>query len=206
MSLFKSKDERRLEREMEIRKGIARIKKQIRTLEKDEKDFLRKAKRAKQLGDRTQLSFIRSNLKRTAYNRRMMERQLLNIETFNQLKDQAEAQAEFARSLDTVSRSIGEAYGSVNIAEIHKNCEKAIGQYDSMQQMMEMFMEQSSESMQGLGEGAQADELVSDEEIDKLIDEQIVTEETKAVEGTLEKKTEEILSRLSELDKEQNKD
>jgi hypothetical protein len=71
-----------------------------------------------------------------------------------------------------------------------------------MQQMMEMFMEQSSESMQNL-EGAQADDLVSDEEIDKLIDEQIVTEEEKAVEGTLEKKTEDILSRL---DKELNKD
>lgn len=202
MSLFKSRDERRLEREMDIRKGLARIKKQIRTLEKDEKDFLKKAKRAKQLGDKTQVQFIRSNLKRTAYNRRMMERQLLNIETFNQLKDQAEAQADFARALDTVSRSIGEAYGSVNIVEIHKNCEKAVGQYESMQQMMEMFMEQSSESMQNL-EGAQADDLVSDEEIDKLIDEQIVTEEEKTVEGTLEKKTEDILSRL---DKELNKD
>ena len=40
MGLFKSSDERRLEREMEIRKGLARIKKQIRVQERDEKEFI----------------------------------------------------------------------------------------------------------------------------------------------------------------------
>lgn len=195
MSLFKSREERRLERELEIKRGVQKMRKHVRSLEKDEKDLLRKAKRAKQLGDGTQLSFIKANLKRTAANRRLMERQILNIETFNQLKDQAEAQADFARSLQTVSQSIGEAYGSVNIVEIQKNCEKAIGQYESMQSMMEMFMESSTESMANL-EGSTNDELVSDDEIDKLIDAQIVSEEGKAVEGSLEEKTKDILSRL----------
>jgi hypothetical protein len=195
MSLFKSREERRLERELEIKRGVQKMRKHVRSLEKDEKDLLKKAKRAKQLGDGTQLNFIKANLKRTAANRRLMERQILNIETFNQLKDQAEAQADFARSLQTVSESIGEAYGSVNIVEIQKNCEKAIGKYESMQQMMEMFMESSTESMANL-EGATSDDVVSDEEIEKLIDEQIVSEEGKAVEGSLEEKTKDILSRL----------
>jgi len=195
MSLFKSREERRIERELEIKRGIQKMRGQIRKLEKDEKGFLAKAKRAKQLGDTTQLNFIKANLKRTATNRRLMERQILNIETFNQLKDQAEAQADFARSLQTVAQSVGEAYGSVNILEIQKNCEKAIGQYESMQQMMEMFMEQSTESMANL-ENAQADDVVTDDEIDKLIDAQIVSEEGKAVEGSLEEKTKDILSRL----------
>src|SRR5271166_6587427 len=110
MSLFKSKEERRLERELEMKRGVQRMNKQVRKLEKDEKDFLKKAKRAKQLGDSTQLNFVKANLKRTAANRRLMERQILNLETFNQLKDQAEAQADFARSLQTVSEAIGEAY------------------------------------------------------------------------------------------------
>jgi len=195
MSLFKSREERRLERELEIKRGVQRMNKQIRKLEKDEKDFLKKAKRAKQLGDATQLKFLKANLKRTAANRRMMERQILNIETFNQLKDQAEAQADFARSLLIVSQAIGEANSSVNIVEIQKNCEKAIGQYESMQQMMEMFMESSTESMANL-EGSTSDDIVSDEEIEKLIDAQIVSEEGKAVEGSLEEKTKDILSRL----------
>jgi hypothetical protein len=195
MSLFKSREDRRIERELEIKRGVQRMNKQIRKLEKDEKDFLKKAKRAKQLGDGTQLKFLKANLKRTAANRRLMERQILNIETFNQLKDQAEAQADFARSLQNVSEAIGEAYGSVNIIEIQKNCEKAIGQYESMQSTMEMFMESSTESMANL-DGATSDDIVSDDEIDKLIDAQIVSEEGQAIEGSLEEKTKDILSRL----------
>jgi len=180
MGLFKSSEERRLEREMEIRKGLSRIKKQIRGFEREEVDFIKKATRAKQLGDMTQLRVIKANLKRTAYTRRMMERQLLNLEVFKQLKGQAEAQADFARALETVSEAIAESYGSVNLAEIHKNCERAITQSESMQQMMEMMMEQTGESMSNM-EGAQSDELVSDAEIDRMIDEAVVTAETDEV-------------------------
>ncbi|RMG14091.1 MAG: hypothetical protein D6731_10835 [Planctomycetota bacterium] len=176
MGLFKSSEERRMEREMEIRKGLSRIKKQIRSFEREEKEFIKKAKRARQLGDKTQLAVIKANLKRTAYTRRLMERQLLNLEVFKQLKGQAEAQAEFARSLEVVSEAIAESYGSVNLAQVHANCERAIAQSESMQNMMELMMEQTSESMAHM-EGAQADDLVSDEEIERMIDEEIVAEE-----------------------------
>jgi hypothetical protein len=180
MGLFKSEDDRRLERDMKIRKGLKRVQRQIRQLEKDEKGFIAKAKRAKQLGDKTQLSFLKGNLKRTAVTRRLMERQLLNMETFNQLKGQAEAQAEFAKSLGLVGRAISDAYGSVDLVQIQKDCEKAVGQYDSMQQMMDMFMESQADSMMDL-EGAQDDELVSDKEIDRLLDDEIVAEERQEI-------------------------
>ncbi len=49
MGLFKSSDERRMEREMEIRKGLSRIKKQIRSMGREEQDFIKKAKRARKL-------------------------------------------------------------------------------------------------------------------------------------------------------------
>jgi hypothetical protein len=191
MSLFKSSDERRMEREMEIRKGLARIKKQIRQQEKEEKEFIKKAKRAKQLGDGTQLKVIKSNLKRTAFTRRMMERQLLNLEVFKQLKDQAEAQADFARALETVSEAVAESYGSVNLAQVHKNCERAIQQSESMQQTMELLVDQTNDSVSNM-EGSQSDELVTDEEIDKLIDEAVVAEESEEIE-------EKVSSRLDEL-------
>ena len=200
MGLFKSAEERKLEREMEIRRGISNAKRHIRQLEKDEKDLIKKAKRAKQLGDKFQLNFIKSNLKRTAFQRRMMERQILNIETFNQLKDQAEAHANFAGSLQTVSTAISEAYGSVNLAEIQKNCEAAIMKAENMQQAMEMMLEQSTDSMMNM-ESMNADELVSDQEIDKLIEEEVVQEEAKA----FEEMDKEIDEGLDEIERELGK-
>ncbi|MGE0707146.1 MAG: hypothetical protein AB7N76_16975 [Planctomycetota bacterium] len=195
MGLFKSSDERRMERDMEIRKGLSRIKKQIRSFEKEELDFIKKAKRARQLGDDTMLNVIKANLKRTAYTRRMMERQLLNLEVFKQLKGQAEAQADFARSLETVSEAIAESYGSVNLAQVHKNCEKAIAQSESMQSMMEMMMEQTNDSMANM-EGAQSDELVTDAEIDRMIDEEIVAEETESVDEKVDSRLESLRERF----------
>ena len=114
----------------------------------------------------------------------MMERQLLNLEVFKQLKDQAETQTDFARALETVAESIAESYGSVDLAQVHKNCERAISQSESMQQMMELMMEQTNESMSHM-EGAQTDELVTDDEIDRMIDEQIVAEETHEVDDRI---------------------
>lgn len=195
MGLFKSSEERKMERDMEIRKGLSRIKKQIRQFEREEQDFIKKAKRARQLGDETQLRVIKANLKRTAYTRRMMERQLLNLEVFKQLKGQAESQATFARALETVSEAIAESYGSVNLAEVSKNCERAIAQSENMSNMMEMMMEQTSESMADM-EGAQSDDLVSDTEIDRMIDEAIVAEETEEVDDKVDSKLDALRARF----------
>lgn len=195
MGLFKSSDERRMERDMEIRKGLSRIKKQIRTFEREEQDFIKKAKRARQLGDESMLNVIKANLKRTAYTRRMMERQLLNLEVFKQLKGQAEAQATFARSLETVSEAIAESYGSVNLAQVHKNVEKAVNQAESMQQMMEFMMDSTSESMADM-EGAQSDDLISDAEIDRMIDEEIVAEENESMDDKVGGRLESLRERF----------
>ena len=45
MGLFKSKDERRIEREMKIRQGVRAIEKSIRQQEKFSDDFIANARR-----------------------------------------------------------------------------------------------------------------------------------------------------------------
>ena len=60
MGLFKSKDERRIEREMKIRQGMRSIEQSIRQQEKFSEDFIKNAQHAKQIGDNGQYLFIRS--------------------------------------------------------------------------------------------------------------------------------------------------
>ena len=59
MGLFKSKDERRIERDLEIRKGLAGIKRNIKQLEKHEREYLKKAQRAKRINSSEQLGFLK---------------------------------------------------------------------------------------------------------------------------------------------------
>src|SRR6478736_3278905 len=54
MGLFKSKDERRVEREMKIRGGLRSIEKSIRQQEKFADDFIKNAQHAKRIGDQQQ--------------------------------------------------------------------------------------------------------------------------------------------------------
>ncbi len=73
MGLFKSKDERRIEREMKIKAGLRSIERSIRQQEKFSEDFIKNARHARQIGDQGQYAFIRSALKKTAAVKKMLE-------------------------------------------------------------------------------------------------------------------------------------
>ena len=91
MGLFKSKEERRIEREMKIRQGMRAIEKSIRQQEKFSDDFIKNAQNAKKIGDQNQYLFIRGALKKTAAIKKMLERQLLAIKNAMLIHQQAES-------------------------------------------------------------------------------------------------------------------
>ena len=176
MGLFKSADDRRLERELEARKGINLIRRNIRELERNEKKYIDKAKRALQMGSDDQLNFIKQTIKRTAVQRRAMERQLLNIETAMQIKNQAEAHGQFAKSMNAVSMAIGEMFGATDLKETQQEFEKAMMKAQSLEEQMDIFLDMSSNAMFGY-EGS-GDELVTDSEIDRMIEDEVMEEES----------------------------
>ena len=176
MGLFKSDDERRLEREIEARKGINLIRRNIRELERNEREYVKKAKRALQMGSQEQLEFLKKTIKRSAAQKRAMERQLLNIETAMQIKNQAEGHAQFAKSMQAVSRSIGEMFDSTNLAETQRDFERAMVKAETLEQQMDIFLDMTASSM--LSYEGSGDDLVSDEEIDSMIQDEVVAEES----------------------------
>ncbi len=194
MGLFKSKEERKLERDMEIRKGISEFKRNIKSLEKHEKDYLKKAKRAKQIGAKDQLEFIKKTIKQTAAQRRALERQLLAVETAAQRKNQMEAHGQFAKSLAAVSKSIAEVFGDVDWVQTQKNFERAMSQAESFERQVDIFLEASKETM--FGEAATSEDLVTDEEIDKLIESEVARDEEKTLDGEIERGLGEIEKEL----------
>jgi hypothetical protein len=198
MGLFKSRHDRKIERDIEIRKGVASLRRNIRDLGKHEHSYIDKAKRAKKIGDREQLAFLKRMLKKTAAQKRMRERQLLSIETAVQIKTQAESDADFARSMGAVAKSISEVYGATDFVKTQKNFEKAMMQAETLQQQMDVFLEMSSEHVMS-GEVEGESEIISDAEIDRMLDEEVEHEEEKGVDGEIAKGLKDI---QDELDKE----
>ncbi|MCX7044999.1 MAG: hypothetical protein NTX50_05870 [Candidatus Sumerlaeota bacterium] len=193
MGLFKSKEERRIERDIQVRQGISQIRKQLKTLEKNEKEYLEKARRAKRIGSADQLSFLKRAMRQTISQRMRMERQLLAIETAAQMKNQAESYGAFAKSLNAVSKSIGEVFGSVDMAKTQKDFEMAIAKAETMEQRMDVFLDMANDSLMS-GESAGDESIIADDELDRLIEE--------GEPGAKRKMEDEISKGLREIEKE----
>ena len=98
------------------------------------------------------------------------------IETAMQIKNQAEGHAQFAKSMQAVSRSIGEMFDSTNLAETQRDFERAMVKAETLEQQMDIFLDMTASSM--LSYEGSGDDLVSDEEIDSMIQDEVVAEES----------------------------
>ncbi len=168
MGLFKSSEERRIERDMKIRQGIRRIEKAIAEQNKFTDEFVKNARQARQIGDQASYQFIRNSLKKTATIKKMLERQLLAVKNALLIKRQAEATADFAAAMKTMASEVSRLYGDTNLSQTQLDWEKAMAQSQTMEERMTMFLE-------GLEDTAAADvsrapaEAITDDEIDRLI-------------------------------------
>jgi hypothetical protein len=168
MALFKSKEERRIERDIKIRQGIRRIEKSIAEQNKFTDEFVKNARQAKQIGDMASYQFVRNSLKKTATIKKMLERQLLAVKNALLIKRQAEAAADFSGAMRTMAAEVSRLYGDTDLAKTQMDWERAMLQSQSMEERVTMFLE-SIES------GAAADvsqapaEAITDEEIDRMI-------------------------------------
>ena len=169
MALFKSNEERRIERDIKIRQGIRRIEKAIREQGKFTDEFVQNARRAKEIGDTAQYQFIRNTLKQTAAMKRVLERQLLSVKNAMVIKKQAEASADFAGAMGMMASEIGKLFGETDLVKTQADWEKAMVQSQTMEERMGMFLDTIEDVAAQDVEMSSAD-AISDEEIDRLIE------------------------------------
>src|SRR3982751_1435529 len=194
MGLFKSKDERRIEREMKIRQGLRAIEKSIRQQEKFAEDFIKNAQHAKKIGDNNQYLFIRGALKKTAAVKKMLERQLLAIRNAMLIQQQAAASAQFAESMNLMAREIARTFGEMDLTKTQAQWEKAVAQAGSMEERMEVFLDSMEDAARSGSAATTREDLVSDDEIDRMIQAEVLASEKQE------------LSKLDELESEISKE
>ena len=195
MGLFKSKEERRVEREMRIRRGMRAIEKSIRQQEKFSEDFIKNAQNARKIGDQQQYLFIRGALKKTATVKKMLERQLLAIKNAMLIHQQAESSRQFAESMNLMASEIGRVFGEMDLTKTQAQWERAVAQAGSMEERMEIFLDSMEESAIAASGASAKEGLVSDDEIDRMIQADVLASE-KAELGKLDQLETEIAKEL----------
>jgi len=168
MGLFKTREERRLERDIKIRQGIRRIEKAIAEQNKFSDEFVKNARHARQIGDQASYQFIRNSLKKTAAVRKLLERQLLAVKNALLIKRQAEACADFAGAMGVMAAEVSKLYGATDLVQTQMDWEKAMMQSQSMEERMQMFLD-SIEAGAAADVTAAPTEAITDEEIDRMI-------------------------------------
>ncbi len=196
MGLFKSKDERRVEREMKIRQGLRSIEKSIRQQEKFSEDFIKNAQHARKIGDEQQYQFIRGALKKTAAVKKMLERQMLAIKNAMLINQQAQASREFATSMNLMAQEIGKVFGELDLTKTQAQWERAVAQAGSMEERMELFLDSMEQSaIAGSSATTANTALVTDEEIDRMIQADVLASEKQEL-GKLDALESEIAKEL----------
>jgi len=195
MGLFKSKDERRVEREMKIRGGMRAIEKSIRQQEKFSEDFIKNAQHARKIGDEQQYLFIRGALKKTAAVKKMLERQLLSIRNAMLIQQQAQASQQFAESMTLMAQEIGRVFGEMDLTKTQAQWEKAVAQAGSIEERMELFLDSMEQNAIAGAAPTAREELVSDEEIDRMIQADVLASEKQEL-GKLDQLDSEIAKEL----------
>ena len=195
MGLFKSKDERRIEREMRIRQGVRAIEKSIRQQEKFSEDFIKNARHAQQIGDQGQYQFIRGALKKTAAVKKILERQLLSIKNAMLIQQQAAASMQFAESMNLMAKEIGRVFGELDLTKTQADWERAVSQAGSIEERMELFLESMETSAASGAPTSSSNEVVSDEEIDRMIQADVLAAEKSEL-GKLDQLESEIAKEL----------
>jgi hypothetical protein len=177
MGLFKSKDERRIEREMKVKAGLRSIERSIRQQEKFSDDFIKNARRAKQIGDEGQYQFIRGALKKTAAVKKMLERQMLAIKNAMLISQQAQASSQFADSMNIMAKQISAIFGEMDLTRTQAQWEKAVTQAGSMEERMELFLDSMEDASRSATASTTREDLVTDDEIDRMINAEVLASE-----------------------------
>lgn len=172
MALFKSSEERRIERDIKIRQGIRRIEKAIAEQSKFTDEFVLNARRAREIGDASQYAFIRNSLKKTVTIRKMLERQLLAVKNALLIKRQAEASTDFASAMGLMAKEIARMFGETDLTQTQLDWERAMAQSQTMEERMSLFLD-SVEELAARDTAATPAEAVTDKEIDTMIEAEV---------------------------------
>jgi len=176
MPLFESEANRRIRREMKVRQAMRQMQKNVRQQDKFQTDYVVAARKAREIGDQSQYAYLRGALKRTMACKKLLQRQMLAIQSALMVKKQAEANHEFAKSMGALSRDISRLFGATDLEKTQADWEKAMLQAETMEERMNLFLEGVEGTFAEEGITAEG---VSDDEIDRMIEAEVTTGQQK---------------------------
>ncbi len=193
MGLFKSKQQKEIEKKMLVKRTINTMNKQINRLDEQKKVFVDAARRAKEKELDAQYNLALSGYKMTVQQQRRAQEMLLNFEITAQMKDVTMMTSEFLRGMSAISKEMTKLADAKEFAKIQAQFEEAMVAVETQTDQMDNFMEMSQETFynQGLDKNGKQ---MSDEEFEKFIVQQVGQDDLSS--EAIEKEMEELRKKI----------
>lgn len=195
MGLFKSKQQKEIEKKMLVKRTINTMNKQINRLEEQKKVFVDAAKRAKDKDLEAQYRLALSGYKMTVQQQKRAQEMLLNFEITAQMKDVTMMTSEFLRGMSAISKEMTKLADAKEFAKIQAQFEEAMVAVETQTDQMDNFMEMSQETFYNQGRDKDGKQM-TDEEFEKFIMEQVGQDELSS--ESIEKEMEELRKKIEE--------
>ena len=167
LGFIKTKEERLQERNRKVKEWLLQLKREIRTSQKNEAEYIAKARLAHQKGFGDQFALLKANIRRVRARQIALERRILIIETAMQMQAEMESNKIFAESMNTIAKSISGLFNAQNMAKMEANFTKAASQSQSVEELAGNFIESFTSDMT-IPDVEPGDDT-SDEDLESLI-------------------------------------
>lgn len=188
MGLFKTKQQREIQKKMLVKRTVNSMNKQIARLEEQKKVFIDAAKRAKEKNLDAQFNLALSGYRMTVQQQKRAQEMLLNFEITAQMRDVTMMTTEFLKGMSVISKEMSKLADAKEFEKIQAQFEEAITAVETQTEQIDSFMEISQESFASAGKAkdgqnisaddfekyiieASSSEQASNEDIDKEIEE-----------------------------------
>lgn len=193
MGLFKSKQQKEIEKKMLIKRTINTMNKQINRLEEQKRVFVDAAKRAKEKDLEAQFNLALSGYKMTLQQQKRAQEMLLNFEITAQMKDVTMMTSEFLRGMSAISKEMTKLADAKEFGKIQAQFEEAMAAVETQTDQMDNFMEMSQETFYNQGVDKKGKQM-TDEEFEKYIMEQVGQDELSG--DSIDKEMEELRKKI----------
>jgi hypothetical protein len=185
-TLFQSKDERQQEKEagrdVQVRMGMAHVRRHILHQKEMERRLTAYAKEALRINDEVRFRQVGRQLLWTQQDVRRWEKYLLSLELLNARRDQVKSSVEILQTLKAMGDSLNDLAGPEQLSNWQTELEKGLARATSLDERMEVMMDTMDSALE-------SDVPVDDNslhELENSLSEKVAGEEASAFEGQIE--------------------
>ena len=193
MGLFRTKQQKEIQKKMLVKRTVNSMNKQIARLEEQKKVFIDAAKRAKEKNLDAQFNLALSGYRMTTQQQKRAQEMLLNFEITAQMRDVTMMTTEFLRGMSVISKEMSKLADAKEFEKIQAQFEEAITAVETQTEQIDSFMELSQESFASAGKAKDGKDITADD-FEKFITE--ASSKDEASNDDIDKEIEELKKKI----------